>query len=278
MSTAFVDGMLNQLMKWKCVNFKCYSSEELITLNTLHEVVPTWYSFHSWVDWSNADKVSCSRRKHIDAGIEPSTFVSKVDIQSTTPIVHSISLSSWICQLASHRIQSQTPSNPSNDQQQPKWRNPRNPSIQDNSSLQTNLKGGRTRMPHHMCKCVNRIFCCLFNCWNVKCAMEVPSPGQRKILVNDWYLPRGLQFSANGRLLRYLISNGSPTVRNYPCRTERPCYKSAFESVDLSENWGWSVIETTRRTVFQKGLINFWRKVENTTHDWKCHGSCIFAK
>ena len=52
---------------WKCVNFKCYSSEELITLNTLHEVVPTWYSFHSWVDWSNADKVSCSRRKHIDA-------------------------------------------------------------------------------------------------------------------------------------------------------------------------------------------------------------------
>ena len=53
--------------KWKCVNFKCYSSEELITLNTLHKVVPTWYSFHSWVDWSNADKVSCSRRKHIDA-------------------------------------------------------------------------------------------------------------------------------------------------------------------------------------------------------------------
>ena len=49
--------------------FKCYSSEELITLNTLHEVVPTWYSFHSWVDWSNADKVSCSRRKHIDAEV-----------------------------------------------------------------------------------------------------------------------------------------------------------------------------------------------------------------
>ena len=74
--------------KWKCVNFKCYSSEELITLNTLHEVVPTWYSFHSWVDWSNADKVSCSRRKHIDAGIEPATFESKVDILSPTPMVH----------------------------------------------------------------------------------------------------------------------------------------------------------------------------------------------
>ena len=52
--------------KWKCVIFKSYSSEELITLNTLHEVIPTWYSFHSWVDWNNADKVSCSRRKHID--------------------------------------------------------------------------------------------------------------------------------------------------------------------------------------------------------------------
>ena len=31
----------------KCVIFMCYSSEKLITLNTLHEVVPTWYSFHS---------------------------------------------------------------------------------------------------------------------------------------------------------------------------------------------------------------------------------------
>ena len=55
--------------KWKCVIFKCYSSEELITLITLHEDVPTWYSFHSWVDWSNADKFSCSRRKHIDAEV-----------------------------------------------------------------------------------------------------------------------------------------------------------------------------------------------------------------
>ena len=55
--------------KWKCVIFKCYSSEKLIILNTLHEVVPTWYSFYIWVDWSNADKVSCSRRKHIDAGV-----------------------------------------------------------------------------------------------------------------------------------------------------------------------------------------------------------------
>ena len=81
------------IWKWKCVNFKCYSSEELITLNTLHEVVPTWYSFHSWVDWSNADKVSCSRRKHIDAGIEPATFESKVDILTPTPMVHNVDMS-----------------------------------------------------------------------------------------------------------------------------------------------------------------------------------------
>ena len=64
----FVNRMKNE-KKWKCVIFKCYSSEDLITLNTLHEVVPTWYSFHSWVDWSNADKVSCSRRKRIDAEV-----------------------------------------------------------------------------------------------------------------------------------------------------------------------------------------------------------------
>ena len=31
----------------KCVIFKCYSSEKLIALNTLHGVVSTWYSFHS---------------------------------------------------------------------------------------------------------------------------------------------------------------------------------------------------------------------------------------
>ena len=37
----------NENDKLKCVNFKFYSSEEFITLNTLHEVVPTWYSSHS---------------------------------------------------------------------------------------------------------------------------------------------------------------------------------------------------------------------------------------
>ena len=56
-------------VKWKCVIFMSYFSEKLITLNILHEVVPTWYSFHSWVDWSNADKVSCSRKQHTAAGV-----------------------------------------------------------------------------------------------------------------------------------------------------------------------------------------------------------------
>ena len=49
--------------------FKCYSSEKLIRLNILHEAVPSWYSFHSWVDWSNADKVPCSRKQHTAAGV-----------------------------------------------------------------------------------------------------------------------------------------------------------------------------------------------------------------
>ena len=30
-----------------CMIFKCYSSKKLIALSTLHEVFPTWYSFHS---------------------------------------------------------------------------------------------------------------------------------------------------------------------------------------------------------------------------------------
>ena len=56
-------------MKWKSVIFKCYSSEKLITLNILHEAVPTRYSFHSWVDWSNADKESCSSKQNTVVGV-----------------------------------------------------------------------------------------------------------------------------------------------------------------------------------------------------------------
>ena len=33
--------------KKKSVIFMCYSSEKLIALNTIHKVVPTWYSFYS---------------------------------------------------------------------------------------------------------------------------------------------------------------------------------------------------------------------------------------
>ena len=74
-SMTFVYNGLWYIQKRKI--FKCYSSENLIALNSLHEAVHTWYSFHSWVDWNNADKVSCSRTQHTDAWFEPSTYVSR---------------------------------------------------------------------------------------------------------------------------------------------------------------------------------------------------------
>ena len=55
--------------KIKSVICSYYSSEKLIALNNLHEVVPTWYSFQNCVDGSNANKVSCSRTQHTDAGV-----------------------------------------------------------------------------------------------------------------------------------------------------------------------------------------------------------------
>ena len=61
--TVPVSGLIN------CVILKCYSSEKLIALSTLHEVVITWYSFYSRVDRSNADNVSCSRTQHTEFGI-----------------------------------------------------------------------------------------------------------------------------------------------------------------------------------------------------------------
>ena len=68
----------------------CYSSEKLITLNILHEVVPTWYSFNSWVDWGNADKASCPRTQHTVAGVRPSTSVSRNRILAKRPICSNI--------------------------------------------------------------------------------------------------------------------------------------------------------------------------------------------
>ena len=73
-----------QYEKSKCVIFKCYSSEKLITLNILHEVVLTWYSFHRWVDWSNADKVSCSRKQHTAAGV-PTVYLCIKNRHSSQP-------------------------------------------------------------------------------------------------------------------------------------------------------------------------------------------------
>ena len=48
--------------------FKCYSSEELITLNTLHEVVPTWYTEAMRI------KSLAQGENILMLGFEPSTF------------------------------------------------------------------------------------------------------------------------------------------------------------------------------------------------------------
>ena len=62
-----ITGKKTGCSKEKSVIFKCHSSEKLTALNILHEGVPTWYLFHSCVDWSNAHKLSCSRTQHTDA-------------------------------------------------------------------------------------------------------------------------------------------------------------------------------------------------------------------
>ena len=68
--------------------FKCYSSEELITLNTLHEVVPPGTHFTAESTEAMRIKSLAQGENILMLGIEPSTFVSKIDIQTTTPIVH----------------------------------------------------------------------------------------------------------------------------------------------------------------------------------------------
>ena len=73
-----------QYEKLKCVIFKCYSSVKLITLNIFHEVVLTWYSFHRWVDWSNANKIYCSRKQHTAAGV-PTVYLCIQNRHSSQP-------------------------------------------------------------------------------------------------------------------------------------------------------------------------------------------------
>ena len=70
------------------MNFKCYSSEELITLNTLHEVVKPGTHFTAESTEAMRIKSLAQGESILMLGIEPSTFVSKVDILTTTPIVH----------------------------------------------------------------------------------------------------------------------------------------------------------------------------------------------
>ena len=57
--------------------FECYSSEKLITLNILHEVVPTWYSFTT--DSTEAMRIKCLAQGNniLLPRFEPSTSVSR---------------------------------------------------------------------------------------------------------------------------------------------------------------------------------------------------------
>ena len=64
--------------------FKCYSSKKLITLNILHEVVPTWYSFTA--ESTEAMRIKCLAQGNniLLPGFEPSISVSQADILTIT--------------------------------------------------------------------------------------------------------------------------------------------------------------------------------------------------
>ena len=62
--------------------FKCYSSEKLITLNTLHEVVPTWYSFQAESTEAMRIKSLAQGENILMLGFEPSTSVSFLFLMS----------------------------------------------------------------------------------------------------------------------------------------------------------------------------------------------------
>ena len=80
--------------------FKCYSSEKLITLNTLHEVVPPGTHFTAESTEAMRIKSLAQGKNILMLGFEPSTSVSKSNILTTRPICsntkkfakHSISL------------------------------------------------------------------------------------------------------------------------------------------------------------------------------------------
>ena len=77
--------------KLKCLIFKCYSSEELITLNTLHEVVPPGTHFTAESTEAMRIKSLAQEENILMLRFEPATFVSKIDILTTTPIVTYVS-------------------------------------------------------------------------------------------------------------------------------------------------------------------------------------------
>ena len=65
-----------QLGDNKCMIFKCYSSENLIALNTLHKVVPP--DTHFTAESTEAMQIKCLAQGHniLMPGFEPSTSVS----------------------------------------------------------------------------------------------------------------------------------------------------------------------------------------------------------
>ena len=60
------------------VIFKCYSSEKPIALNTLHDDVPTWYSFFT-AESTEAMQIKCLAHGHniLMSGFEQSTSVTR---------------------------------------------------------------------------------------------------------------------------------------------------------------------------------------------------------
>ena len=67
--------------------FKCYSSEKLITLNIIHEVVPP--GTHCTAESTEAMRIKCPAQENniLLPGFEPSTSVSKTDILANRPIL-----------------------------------------------------------------------------------------------------------------------------------------------------------------------------------------------
>ena len=72
------EGLHFVIEKKEEVIFKCYSSEKLKALNTLHEVVHTWYSFFT-AESTEAMQIKCLAQGHniLMSGFKLSTSVTR---------------------------------------------------------------------------------------------------------------------------------------------------------------------------------------------------------